>query len=30
MRRYLDRLASIASPLAFVVAVVAASDGLKW
>jgi hypothetical protein len=30
MRHFLDRLASIASPLAFVVAVVAGSDGLKW
>jgi hypothetical protein len=30
VRRFLDRLASIASPLAFVVAVVVGSDGLKW
>jgi len=26
----MDRLASIASPLVFVVAIVAGSDGLKW
>ena len=30
MRRFLDTLGSIASPLVFVVAVVAGSDGLKW
>jgi hypothetical protein len=30
MRRFLDTLVSIASPLAFAVAVVLASDGLKW
>jgi hypothetical protein len=30
VRRFLDRLASMASPLVFVVAVVAGSDGLKW
>jgi hypothetical protein len=30
VRRFMDRLASIASPLVFVVAIVAGSDGLKW
>jgi hypothetical protein len=30
MRRFLDTLVSIASPLAFAVAVAVASDGLKW
>jgi hypothetical protein len=30
VRRFLDRLGSITAPLAFVIAVVVASDGLKW
>jgi hypothetical protein len=30
MRRFIDTLGSIASPLAFAIAVVLASDGLKW
>jgi hypothetical protein len=30
VRRFLDRLASIVSPLVFVAAIVAGSDGLKW
>jgi hypothetical protein len=30
MRRFLESLGSIASPLAFAVAVAIASDGLKW
>ena len=30
MRRFLDTLVSIASPLAFAFAVALASNGLKW
>jgi hypothetical protein len=30
MRRFVDTLVSIASPLVFAIAVAAASDGLKW
>jgi hypothetical protein len=30
MRRFLDSIGAIASPLAFAVAVAIASDGLKW
>ena len=30
MRRFVDTLVSIASPLAFAVAVALATDGLKW
>ena len=30
MRRFVDTLVSIASPLAFALAVALASDGLKW
>ena len=30
MRRVVDTLVSIASPLAFALAVALASDGLKW
>jgi hypothetical protein len=30
MRRFLETFGSIASPLAFAVAVAMASDGLKW
>jgi hypothetical protein len=30
MRRWLETLGSIVSPLAFAVAVALASDGLKW
>ncbi len=30
MRRFIDTLVSIASPLAFAIAVAAAADGLKW
>jgi hypothetical protein len=30
VRRFLDRLASIASPIAFAIAVAITSDGLKW
>jgi hypothetical protein len=30
MRRFLDTLVSLASPLAFAIAVAVASGGLKW
>ena len=30
MRRFLDTLGSVASPLVFAIAVALASDGLKW
>jgi hypothetical protein len=30
VRRFLDSLAAIATPLAFAIAVALASDGLKW
>ncbi len=30
MGRFLDRLVSITTPIAFVIAVAVASEGLKW